>query len=170
MGMMILWTRSEFMGGGNDRRDLTGVFAVSVVNPIFKDSNGNVLALGLIEGNAHQLVNQLVGVAIAWALGIVGLLRSFSWSISSLASVFRRSKKLRGSTSRSTEKKDTTGRLPCSYWFFVLGRAILAGAILGKRTEKPACPHGPHSAVNCGSSTRLNPRGSSTIFPLQVTA
>jgi Amt family ammonium transporter len=60
--------------GGTIGAILTGVFAVSVVNPIFKDSNGNVLALGLIEGNAHQLVNQLVGVAIAWALGIVGTL------------------------------------------------------------------------------------------------
>jgi Amt family ammonium transporter len=60
--------------GGTIGAILTGVFAVSVVNPIFKDSNGNVLASGLIEGNAHQLLNQLVGVAIAWALGIVGTL------------------------------------------------------------------------------------------------
>lgn len=60
--------------GGTIGAILTGVFAVSVVNPIFKDSNGNVRASGLIEGNAHQLVNQLVGVAIAWALGIVGTL------------------------------------------------------------------------------------------------
>jgi len=60
--------------GGTIGAILTGVFAVSAVNPIFKDSNGNVLASGLIEGNAHQLANQLVGVAIAWALGIVGTL------------------------------------------------------------------------------------------------
>jgi ammonium transporter, Amt family len=60
--------------GGTIGAILTGVFAVSVVNPIFKDSNGNVLASGLIEGNAHQLMNQLVCVAIAWALGIVGTL------------------------------------------------------------------------------------------------
>jgi ammonium transporter, Amt family len=60
--------------GGTIGAILTGIFAVSVVNPILKDSNGNVLASGLIEGNAHQLVNQLVGVAIAWALGIVGTL------------------------------------------------------------------------------------------------
>ena len=60
--------------GGTIGAILTGVFAVSAVNPIFKDSNGNVLASGLIEGNAHQLWNQLVGVAIAWALGIVGTL------------------------------------------------------------------------------------------------
>jgi Amt family ammonium transporter len=60
--------------GGTIGAILTGVFAVSAVNPIFKDSNGKVLASGLIEGNAHQLVNQLVGVSIAWALGIVGTL------------------------------------------------------------------------------------------------
>jgi len=60
--------------GGTIGAILTGVFAVSVINPILKDSNGNVLASGLIEGNAHQLVNQLIGVAIAWALGIVGTL------------------------------------------------------------------------------------------------
>jgi ammonium transporter, Amt family len=60
--------------GGTIGAILTGVFAVSAVNPILKDSSGNVLASGLIEGNAHQLVNQLVGVAIAWALGIVGTL------------------------------------------------------------------------------------------------
>jgi Amt family ammonium transporter len=60
--------------GGTIGAILTGVFAVSVVNPIFKDSNGNVLASGLIEGNAHQLVNQVVGVAIAWALGVFGTL------------------------------------------------------------------------------------------------
>jgi Amt family ammonium transporter len=60
--------------GGTIGAILTGVFAVSAVNPIFKDSSGNVLASGLFEGNAHQLLNQLVGVAIAWALGIVGTL------------------------------------------------------------------------------------------------
>ena len=26
----------------------------------------------MVEGNAHQLLNQLVGVAIAWGLAIVG--------------------------------------------------------------------------------------------------
>ncbi len=60
--------------GGTIGAILTGVFAVSAVNPILKDASGNVMASGLIEGNAHQLLNQLVGVAIAWALGIVGTL------------------------------------------------------------------------------------------------
>jgi Amt family ammonium transporter len=60
--------------GGTIGAILTGVFAVSAVNPILKDSSGNVIASGLIEGNAHQLLNQLVGVAIAWTLGIFGTL------------------------------------------------------------------------------------------------
>jgi ammonium transporter, Amt family len=60
--------------GGTLGALLTGVFAVSAVNPIFKDSQGNALASGLLEGNAYQLLNQLVGVGIAWCLGIVGTL------------------------------------------------------------------------------------------------
>jgi len=60
--------------GGTLGALLTGIFAVSAVNPIFKDSQGNVLASGLLEGNAHQLLNQLVGVSIAWGLGIGGTL------------------------------------------------------------------------------------------------
>ena len=58
--------------GGTLGAILTGVFATSAVNPIFKDAQGNALPSGLIDGNAHQLLNQFLGVAIAWALGIVG--------------------------------------------------------------------------------------------------
>jgi Amt family ammonium transporter len=60
--------------GGTIGALLTGIFASSVINPIFKDANGNVLPSGLFEGNTHQLLNQCVGVAIAWVLGIVGTL------------------------------------------------------------------------------------------------
>jgi Amt family ammonium transporter len=60
--------------GGTIGALLTGVFASSIVNPIFKDAKGNTLPSGVIEGNAHQLLNQLVGVAIAWVLAIVGTL------------------------------------------------------------------------------------------------
>src|SRR5271163_2212214 len=56
--------------GGTMGAVLTGIFASSVVNPIF----GAGKATGLIEGNAHQLLNQLVGVAMAWSLSIVGTL------------------------------------------------------------------------------------------------
>jgi Amt family ammonium transporter len=60
--------------GGTAGALLTGIFASSAVNPVLKDASGNILALGLIEGNARQLLNQFVGVAIAWALAIVGTL------------------------------------------------------------------------------------------------
>jgi ammonium transporter, Amt family len=60
--------------GGTLGALLTGVFAVSAVNPIFKDAQGNTLASGLFEGNAHQLLNQCVGVLMAWGLAIAGTL------------------------------------------------------------------------------------------------
>ncbi len=60
--------------GGTLGALLTGVFAVSAVNPIFKDAQGNTLASGALEGNQHQLLNQLMGVTIAWVLAIVGTL------------------------------------------------------------------------------------------------
>jgi len=60
--------------GGSVGALLTGVFASGAVNAIFKDSQGKALAVGVLEGNAHQILNQFVGVAIAWALAIVGTL------------------------------------------------------------------------------------------------
>ncbi len=60
--------------GGTIGAILTGVFAISAVNPMFKDAKGNVLPSGMLEGNGHQMLNQLTGVAIAWALAIVGTL------------------------------------------------------------------------------------------------
>jgi len=60
--------------GGTLGALLTGVFAMSTVNPIFKDAQAHTVASGLLEGNAGQLLNQLVGVAIAWGLAIVGTL------------------------------------------------------------------------------------------------
>jgi ammonium transporter, Amt family len=60
--------------GGTVGALLTGVFASSAINPIFKDGHGNTLPVGLIDGNAHQLSNQFIGVAIAWTLAIVGSL------------------------------------------------------------------------------------------------
>jgi Amt family ammonium transporter len=59
--------------GGTLGAILTGVFASSAINPIFKDAKtGAVLPSGAIEGNWHQLLNQAVGVAIAWTVSIVG--------------------------------------------------------------------------------------------------
>jgi Amt family ammonium transporter len=60
--------------GGTIGALLTGVFASSMVNPIFKNSQGAVLPSGVLEGNVHQIANQLVGVVIAWALAVVGTL------------------------------------------------------------------------------------------------
>ena len=58
--------------GGTIGALLTGVFAVKAINPIFKNSQGKGLAVGLIDGNAFQILNQLAGVVIAWVLAIVG--------------------------------------------------------------------------------------------------
>src|SRR2546426_9028328 len=60
--------------GGTLGALLTGVFASSAVNPIFKNAQGSTLPSGALEGNAHQLLNQFVGVVIAWALAAVGTL------------------------------------------------------------------------------------------------
>jgi ammonium transporter, Amt family len=61
--------------GGTLGALLTGVFAVSAINPIFgKDAQGRALPTGAIEGNWHQLLNQSVGIAIAWVISIVGTL------------------------------------------------------------------------------------------------
>jgi len=56
--------------GGTIGAILTGVFASSAINPVF----GAGKATGGIEGNWHQVGNQLIGVAIAWGLSIVGTL------------------------------------------------------------------------------------------------
>ncbi len=60
--------------GGTLGAILTGIFASSAVNPILKDAQGRVLPSGMIDGNFHQILNQLVGIGIAWTLAIVGTL------------------------------------------------------------------------------------------------
>lgn len=60
--------------GGTIGALLTGIFASSMINPIFKNSQGAALPSGWIDGNARQMLNQLMGVLIAWALAIVGTL------------------------------------------------------------------------------------------------
>jgi Amt family ammonium transporter len=60
--------------GGTVGALLTGIFASSAVNAIFKDSQGSPTPVGVLEGNAGQIVNQLVGIVIAWGLAIVGTL------------------------------------------------------------------------------------------------
>jgi len=58
--------------GGTIGALLTGVFAASAVNPIFKDAQGHTLPSGMIDGNFRQLGNQAVGVVIAIVLAAVG--------------------------------------------------------------------------------------------------
>jgi Amt family ammonium transporter len=60
--------------GGTLGAILTGVFASSAINPIFKNAQGKALPSGGIDGNWHQVLNQLAGVGIAWTLSIVGTL------------------------------------------------------------------------------------------------
>jgi ammonium transporter, Amt family len=60
--------------GGTLGAILTGIFASSAINPIFKSASGAVLPSGAVEGNWHQVLNQLVGVAVAWVISIVGTL------------------------------------------------------------------------------------------------
>jgi Amt family ammonium transporter len=60
--------------GGTLGALLTGVFASKSINAVFKDAQGNSLAVGIIDGNWHQILNQLAGVAMAWVLGVVGTL------------------------------------------------------------------------------------------------
>ena len=61
--------------GGTLGAILTGIFASSTINPIFKNAKtGAVMPSGAIEGNWHQLLNQLTGVGISWVVSIVGTL------------------------------------------------------------------------------------------------
>ena len=60
--------------GGTLGAILTGVFATNAVNDALKDSIGKAAALGLIDGNGGQILNQAIGVGIAWVLAIVGTL------------------------------------------------------------------------------------------------
>ena len=54
--------------GGTIGAILTGLFADSTINPLL----GAGKATGFFEGNHHQILNQLTGVAIAWTLSLVG--------------------------------------------------------------------------------------------------
>jgi ammonium transporter, Amt family len=60
--------------GGTWGAIATGIFAAKAVNPAGAD--------GLLAGNPHQLVNQLVAVGCGWALAIVG-----TWVILKLVSL-----------------------------------------------------------------------------------
>jgi len=70
--------------GGTLGALLTGIFAVKAINPIFRDKNGFATAVGLIDGHPAQVLNQLVGVVIAWVLAVVGtlvILKVVDWAV-----------------------------------------------------------------------------------------
>jgi Amt family ammonium transporter len=56
--------------GGTLGALLTGVFAASVINPIY----GKGVPTGGIDGHWSQVLNQLAGVGMAWGISIVGTL------------------------------------------------------------------------------------------------
>jgi Amt family ammonium transporter len=56
--------------GGTLGAILTGLFAASVINPVF----GKDAPVGAIDGNWHQVMNQLAGIGIAWGISVVGTL------------------------------------------------------------------------------------------------
>lgn len=58
--------------GGTLGALLTGVFATNAINEGFKDASGKLLPLGLVDGNAMQVVNQAIGILIAFGLALVG--------------------------------------------------------------------------------------------------
>jgi ammonium transporter, Amt family len=58
--------------GGFTGAILTGVFANSAVNTVFKDAQGGALPSGLIEGNPKQVLNQLIASLIAIVMTLVG--------------------------------------------------------------------------------------------------
>ena len=60
--------------GGTLGAVLTGVFATSLVNDGLKDAAGKTMPLGLVDGNAGQVLNQVMGCAISWTLAIAGTL------------------------------------------------------------------------------------------------
>ena len=60
--------------GGTIGALLTGIFATSSINPIYRDARGNVLPSGVVDGHWGQLGNQFIAVLIAWGIAIVGTL------------------------------------------------------------------------------------------------
>ena len=61
--------------GGTLGAILTGIFAVSVINPAFgTDASGKALPTGVLDGHWAQVLNQLAWVAIAWGMSAVGTL------------------------------------------------------------------------------------------------
>jgi Amt family ammonium transporter len=75
--VMVAKVKARF--GYDDSLDAFGVHGAggtigALLTGIFASRSVNSIGSGLLEGNVRQLGNQAVGVAIAWALAIVGTL------------------------------------------------------------------------------------------------
>jgi Amt family ammonium transporter len=60
--------------GGTLGAILTGVFATNAVNDALKNSSGQPLPLGMVDGNPGQIVNQIIGIGISIAVAVAGSL------------------------------------------------------------------------------------------------
>jgi ammonium transporter, Amt family len=61
--------------GGTLGAILTGIFAVSAINPAFgTDASGKALPTGMLDGHWTQVFNQAAGVAIAATISVIGTL------------------------------------------------------------------------------------------------
>jgi Amt family ammonium transporter len=60
--------------GGTLGALLTGIFATNQVNDLLKDAAGKPVPLGLVDGNGGQILNQVIGIGIAWVLAIIATL------------------------------------------------------------------------------------------------
>jgi ammonium transporter, Amt family len=60
--------------GGTLGAILTGIFATNAVNDALKNSAGQALPLGMVDGNAGQILNQLIGIGISIVVAVVGSL------------------------------------------------------------------------------------------------
>jgi len=60
--------------GGTLGAILTGVFATSAINDGLKDAAGKAQPLGLVDGNAGQVLNQVLGAGLSWVLAAAGTL------------------------------------------------------------------------------------------------
>jgi Amt family ammonium transporter len=58
--------------GGTLGALMTGIFATSTVNAVYKNSAGGSLPVGLIDGNFRQLLNQAGAVLMTWIIAAVG--------------------------------------------------------------------------------------------------
>jgi Amt family ammonium transporter len=122
--------------GGTIGALLTGVFATSAVNPIFKDAAGNALPVGLLEGNAGQLLNQLIGVGLT-----VGIACVASLAILKVVDLFIG---LRVSEEEELKGLDIALHGEAGYH---LGAESVFGRIVTASASEPAAGYGPEVAL-----------------------